>query len=492
MSDLPRTIHSAAQMRAIDAFAADKLGIPTFELMHRAGQGAFDILRKLYPDVRSVAVLCGGGNNGGDAYVVARLSRLAGLQLQVVSAADTSRLQGDAARAHREFIAAGGVVSAPGEIDFAAADVIVDGLFGTGLTRAIAGEPAALIRRTNEAGIPILALDIPSGLDADTGAVQGVAIHAHCTVSFAGLKLGFFVGRGPDHVGRLKVCDLGLPRLAFEQVGSVAERITEPEISRLLGRRSRLAHKGDNGRVLIVGGGPGMGGAAALAGEAALRAGAGLVTLATHGNVAAGILARRPELIVHSVEYADELLPLIAAADVVALGPGLGRHEWSHRLFAAVVRSTKPLIVDADGLNLLAANPFTRDHWVLTPHPGEAARLLDCSTADIQSDRLGSLRMLTARFAATVVLKGAASIVLSPQGVPAICAAGNPGMATAGMGDVLTGVIAGVAAQSGDLVRSARVGALVHALAGDAAAEQGERGLIASDLFEHVRACLNR
>ena len=491
MADLPLTIHSAAQMRAIDAFAAEKLGLPTYELMRRAGAGAFDFLRRVWPQAGHVTVLCGAGNNGGDGYVVARLAQLEGLQVQVISTADTGGLKGDAARAYGDFIAAGGTVVQPGAADLAVSDVIVDGLFGTGITRAITGEPARLIQRANASGVPILALDIPSGLDADTGAVQGSAIHAQRTVSFAGLKLGFFVGQGPDHVGQITVNDLGLPSQAFEHAGALAQRIAEAEIAALLPRRSRLAHKGNNGRVLIVGGGPGMGGAAALAGEAALRAGAGLVTIAAHSSVAASINARRPELIVHAVEYAEDLLPLIEAADVLALGPGLGRYEWSSRSFATVVRSPKPLVLDADGLNLLAANPFKRRDWVLTPHPGEAARLLNCSTADIQTDRLGAVRMLSARFDATVVLKGAASIVVSQHGLPGVCVAGNPGMATAGMGDVLTGVISAIAAQSQDLARSARVGVLVHARAGDLAAHPGERGLIASDLFEHLRACLN-
>jgi NAD(P)H-hydrate epimerase len=491
MADLPLTIYSAAQMRAIDAFAAEHLGIPTFELMSRAGAAAFELLRREWPQARRIAVLCGAGNNGGDAYVLALHARHAGLRVDVGSTSDVATLRGDAARAFAEFTAAGGSVVPARQIDLTAADVIVDGIFGTGIRRPITGDVAELIQRANAARRPVLALDIPSGLDADTGAVHGVALRAQRTLSFAGLKLGFFVGQGPEYVGTVEVYDLGLPKQAFEYVGAAAERIGHDEIGALLGRRSRLAHKGDHGRVLIVGGGPGMGGAAALAGEAALRAGAGLVTVACHASVANGILARRPELIVHPVEYPEDLEPLLAAADVVALGPGFGRSHWSSRLFAAVVRSPKPLVLDADGLNILAGNPFVRRDWVLTPHPGEAARLLSCSTADVQADRLSAARTLSTRFDATVVLKGAASIVLSPQGVPAIAMAGNPGMATAGMGDVLTGVIAGVAAQSRDLARSARVGVLAHALAGDRAARAGERGLIASDLFEHVRACLN-
>jgi hydroxyethylthiazole kinase-like uncharacterized protein yjeF len=344
----------------------------------------------------------------------------------------------------------------------------------------------------NDAGVPILALDIPSGLHADTGAAMGEAINATRTMCFVGLKVGFFVGVGPNHVGELEFDSLGVPDRG-EQVAAL--RISESRLASTLPPRAKTAHKGSNGHVLIVGGGRGMAGAAHLAGEAALRAGAGLVTVATRTENIAAIVSERPELIVRGVESRDALTPLIAAADVIAVGPGLGRDEWARTMFEGVLASDKPIIVDADALNLLAQSPQShnksRGEWILTPHPGEAARLLGVTTAEIQADRLAAAESISKRYGAIVVLKGAGSIVMREQDPPHICTAGNPGMATAGMGDVLTGVIAALQAQLGDAFVAARAGVLVHATAGDRAAQAGQRGLIASDLFPHLRQLVN-
>jgi NAD(P)H-hydrate epimerase len=242
--------------------------------------------------------------------------------------------------------------------------------------------------------------------------------------------------------------------------------------------------------VLVVGGGPGMPGAARLAGEAALRSGAGLVTVAVHPDNT-GLVAARPELMCVAARSAGDLGPALERATVVAVGPGLGQGVWARDLFDAVLASGRPLIVDADALNLLAAAPRACDHWVLTPHPGEAARLLESKTADVQSDRLRAAHELQKEFGGTAVLKGAGSIVQSAGAVPYLCDRGNPGMAAGGMGDVLTGVIAGIAAQCGDLALAARAGVFVHAQAGDLAARAGERGLLASDVLRQLRSCVN-
>jgi hydroxyethylthiazole kinase-like uncharacterized protein yjeF len=274
-------------------------------------------------------------------------------------------------------------------------------------------------------------------------------------------------------------------------MATVMRRIDAADAARVLPRRRRAAHKGENGRVLVVGGGPGMPGAARLAAAAALRAGAGLVTVATRAEHVAAIVAGRPEIICHAIGSARELEALLAQTDVIALGPGLGRGEWSQAMFEAALAAGKPVVVDADGLNLLAAGQRRRDDWILTPHPGEAARLLGRSPAEVQADRLGSVRALVDRFGGVAVLKGAASLVLGPSGLPWVCTAGNPGMATAGMGDVLTGVVAAVWAQHRDAEAAAAVGVLVHAAAGDLAARGGERGLLATDVIDRLRECVN-
>jgi NAD(P)H-hydrate epimerase len=482
-------VYTAEQVRDLDRRAIRELGIPGYELMTRAGHATLNALKALWPATRSLTVLCGPGNNGGDGYVVARVARAQSLSVTVVALGDPAVLTGDARRAYQDFAAAGGRLE-PWSSTVLESDVVVDALFGTGLTREIGGEAAAMLAASNASGRPIVAVDVPSGLHADTGAVLGVSARAQLTVTFIGRKLGFYVGEGFDHVGRLVLDDLDVPLETYARTEPVARLIGEDAVRGALPRRPRAAHKGAHGHVLVVGGGPGMPGAARLAGEAALRSGAGLVTVAVHpGN--AGIVAARPELMCVATHSAEDLRPALERASVVAIGPGLGQSAWAEELLDAAIASGLPLVVDADALNLLAAAPRACDHWVLTPHPGEAARLLESDSAAVQADRLRAAREIQSRFRGSVVLKGAGSIVQSADGLPHICDRGNPGMAAGGMGDVLTGVIAGIAAQCGDLALAARAGVLVHAQAGDLAARAGERGMLAGDVLRHVRACVN-
>jgi hydroxyethylthiazole kinase-like uncharacterized protein yjeF len=487
MSELPTYIHTAAQVRALDR-AAIEAGTPGYDLMRRAGASAFECMRCAWPSANRIVVVCGSGNNAGDGYVFALLARAAGLDVVTIALFAPANLQGDAAHAWQDFASDGGTLTEWPNAELQRADVIVDAIFGTGLARVLDGRLAACVQAMNDAGVPILALDIPSGLHADTGAAMGAAINATRTIAFVGLKVGFFVGVGPDYVGELEFDSLGVVDRG-EQVAAL--RINESWLANSLPPRARTAHKGNNGHVLIVGGGRGMAGAAHLAGEAALRSGAGLVTVATRVENIAAIVSERPELIVRGVESRDALTPLIAAADVIAVGPGLGQDEWARTMFECVLATDKPIIVDADGLNLLAQSPRVRGDWIMTPHPGEAARLLGVTTAVIQADRLAAAQAIAKRYGAIVVLKGAGSIVTREQDLPHFCTAGNPGMATAGMGDVLTGVIAALQAQLGDVFVAARAGVLVHATAGDRAAQAGQRGLIASDLFPHLRQLVN-
>lgn len=493
MHPLPLAIHTAEQVRALDRHAIDALRIPGFTLMTRAGEAALRALCELWPHATRVVVLCGPGNNGGDGYVLARLAREQGLHADAVSLVPPESLQGDAARAFQDFASSGGSI-VPWDTKLLTADVIVDAMFGTGLSRALDPTSASIVEAINASAKPILALDIPSGLHADSGAILGAAVRAHCTMTFIGLKLGFYLGRGPDCVGELRYDPLGLDASALSQVAPSASRIDERELHRLLPRRPRTAHKGDHGDVLIVGGGIGMPGAARLAGEAALRCGAGRVTVATHIENVAAIVGARPELMCRGVRDAAELSSLIDHADVLAVGPGLGRDDWATEMLRTCLEADRPTVVDADALNLFAELQLQREghaDWILTPHPGEAARLLNSTSAQVQADRLAVAQWLAQQHQSVVVLKGAASIVASPAGLPFICDRGNPGMASPGMGDVLTGVIAGIRAQVADSSSSARAGVLVHAMAGDLAARSGERGLVASDLFEYLRKCVN-
>jgi NAD(P)H-hydrate epimerase len=336
-----------------------------------------------------------------------------------------------------------------------------------------------------------MALDIPTGINGDSGAVLGVAVVADLTTTFVGVKPGLLLGEGLAHTGTLLFAGLDIPDSCYDKEASMLRRIELDGLRDVLPKRARDAHKGSHGHVLLVAGGRGMPGAARLCGEAALRAGAGLVSLATHPSHSAEIAASRPELICHPLESTAQLEPLLAQATVVAVGPGLGQSDWANELFAAVMRTELPLVVDADALNLLSANPQRRDNWVLTPHPGEAARLLGSSPGDVQADRPAALLALQERYGGTVVLKGAGTLVSSQSGAPWICLRGNPGMASAGMGDVLTGIIAGLAAQGLALEQAATYGAEVHAAAGDAAAVDGERGMLATDLLFELRSWLN-
>ncbi len=477
-------------MRAIDAFAIATLQIQGFELMHRAAAAALTELRGRWPTARRILVVCGGGNNAGDGYVLARLATAAGLSARIGAVSDPATLHGDAARAFADWQSSGGVTQPWRDALAADADVVVDALLGIGASRELEGEFAEAVAQLVDSRQPVLALDIPSGLQADSGAVLGVCVRADCTVTFIAHKSGLWLGHGPDHCGELVLADLALESWPEDLGDPAVESSRLEEIGAALPARARGANKGRFGHVLIVGGGPGMSGAVRLCGEAALRVGAGLVSVATAPEHAAQLAAGMPELMVSAVGDAADLMPLLQRADVVAIGPGLGQSAWARGIWSCAMAGGLPLIVDADALNLLAAHPEKRDDWVLTPHPGEAGRLLEMPTAAVQSDRLAAVSALRERYGGSVVLKGAGSLVASAAGVR-ICLHGNPGMAAAGMGDVLTGVIAGIHGQVRDLGLAARMGVLVHALAGDRAALRGQRGMIASDVIAELRECVN-
>ncbi len=490
MESLPALVYAAAQLRAMDRHAIEVAGIPGYTLMQRAGVAALELLRQQWPDANRVTVLCGAGNNAGDGYVLARFARDAGLTVNVCAVVDPLRLAGDAARAYADFTAGGGRETGFQRQLLASTDVIVDALLGIGIDRPVEGAMRDCIEAVNASGLPVLALDLPSGLDADTGLVQGVAISATHTITFVALKAGLYLGDAWDRVGAIAFAGLGIPESARKTHVPVMRRMDERLVEDALPQRRRSSHKGDHGRVLIVGG-LAMPGAARLAGEAALRSGAGLVTVATDAASVAPIIAGRPELICNAVKSAAELERLAAAANVVAIGPGLGLSRSARDFFATVAGFGKAIVLDADALTLLAEKLRRRDDWILTPHPGEAARLLATDAAAIQRDRLGSAREIATRYGGVCVLKGAGTIVATKDSLPWVCDRGNPGMATAGAGDVLTGIIAALVAGGCELERAAAAGVLLHARAGDRAALSGERGLVASDLIEELRSVAN-
>lgn len=482
-----RDLHTVGQLREIERAAMAALDISGIELMRRAAMAALNALRRHWPEQQSICIHCGPGNNGGDGFLLGVLAREAGLQVDVVALSEMS--QGDAAKAREAWLADGGGIQVWDEqASLPQAGLHVDALYGIGLNRAPEPAAARLIKRINDSGQPVLALDVPSGLNSDSGQCPGTAIRADVTVSFLADKRGLHTGHAVDHVGVLELATLGVPDQVLAQVRADAQLLA----IETLPRRKRYANKGDYGHVLVIGGEHGMAGAARLAGEAALRVGAGLVSIATRAEHVFALNEARPELMVRAVDGPQALAPVLERASVLTLGPGLGQAAWGHALWLTALDAEKPLVLDADGLNLLAVEPRRfKAPTVLTPHPGEAARLLGVATAEIERDRFAAARELSRRHAAVVVLKGAGSLIANPDGRLHVCPWGNPGMASGGMGDLLAGIIAALLAQGCDAWQAACLGVGLHARAGDHAARRGERGLLASDLLSPLRALVN-
>jgi ADP-dependent NAD(P)H-hydrate dehydratase / NAD(P)H-hydrate epimerase len=491
METLPANIYSVASIREIDRTAIEDHGIPGYTLMKRAGSAAARAARARFPNAMRWQVICGAGNNGGDGYVVARLAALDGIVVSVLTLVDPATLTGDAATAYGDFAAEGGVVMLwTGELD-AEADLLVDAILGSGLERDVGGEFKVAVEAINAHSAPVHAMDIATGINGDSGRVMGCAVVASLTTTFVGLKAGLFLGEGPNHCGELTFADLEIDASCLSGIPMSYNRLDDSILTAALPQRPRGAHKGDFGHVLVVGGGPGMPGAARLCGEAALRAGTGRVSVATHPDHAALITASRPELMSHGMSGEKALTALLDEVDVVAFGPGLGQSDWARGLYQVVANSELPAVWDADALNLLAATPERSEKRIITPHPGEAATLLGGTTAEVQADRPSALGALAAKYGGITVLKGAGTLVSTDSDVPFICTGGNPGMAAPGMGDVLTGVVAAMLAQGLPLAMAAAVGVEVHARAGDVAATAGERGMLASDLLGALQGVAN-
>ncbi len=488
---LPLDLYRAEQVRELDRTAIEDFEIPGLTLMESAGTASYQLLRKKWPDAQDITILCGTGNNGGDGFVVARLALQDGIAVRVLQLGSPDKLSGDAKTNAEGFMAMGGEVI-PYESVPEQTEVIVDGVFGTGLERDVTGTWAEALSAINDHWAPVLALDVPSGLHSDSGKVLGVAVKADATISFIGLKQGLFTGDGPEQCGELHFDDLDVPSGIYSKQNPSASIVSWDTLSGHLTPRSRTAHKGSFGHLLVIGGAPGFSGAVRMAAEAAARCGTGLVSVATSPEHAAQLNMVRPELMCHGVERPSQLRALLKQADVVAIGPGLGTSKWSVQMLASVLECRQPLVLDADALNLLAYEPMQRDNWILTPHPGEAARLLNSSVLEVQSDRFQSVRKLQLKFGGVAVLKGAGTLVQAGQErATDLCTDGNPGMATGGMGDVLTGVIASLLAQGYAPELAASMGVCLHAKAADIEAKKGESGLLASDLMPVIRGLIN-
>ncbi|RUO26738.1 bifunctional ADP-dependent NAD(P)H-hydrate dehydratase/NAD(P)H-hydrate epimerase [Aliidiomarina minuta] len=495
-NSIPQQLYRPEQVRENESKAAELAGVSMWQLMQRAGKAVFECLQNEFPAPLKVAVLCGSGNNGGDGYILASHALQSGYEVRLFASRAPSTE--DAERAEQEWITAGGVSEALPDWQDSEPDVVIDALLGTGLEDNVRGEIKDCIETLNEARLAVIAVDLPSGLHGDTGRVLGCAVEARHTVTMVALKRGLFTGQAGDYVGNLEFADLGILREFRTLTNYSAWRLESGQLWQAFAPRPWNSHKGMFGHVLIIGGEQGMTGAVQLAGLAALRSGAGKVSVICapgQQSMAAGV----PELMLRGLNVDDpQAEQLMLQADVIAIGPGLGQNDWGRSWWHKVKDSEKPLVVDADALNLLAESPFQRDDWVLTPHPGEAARLLAASVSDNEENRWATAAALQEQYGGVVVLKGAGSIVHGHDFV-AVNTSGNPGLASAGMGDVLTGIIGALLAPL--YVQSANIcqgpaelvaqAVLVHGAAADSAAQQQPRGLIASDVISTIRIWVN-
>jgi len=480
-------LYSAEQAREIDQWAQTETKITGFQLMSKAASAVMCVIRQQYPSVKNITVVCGSGNNAGDGYLLAKLAIQENYVVTLVAISHPDYLSGDAALAKQAYIQVGGLISTNYELG-RQSDLIVDALLGTGLDRLVIGSYAAMIKQINHSAVPVLAIDIPSGLNANTGNIMGCAIQADHTITFIVYKKGLFTGLAAEYCGKVIFADLTIrPPVLIEHLISNTFLID----SIRLPPRKRAAHKGDFGHVLAVGGDYGYAGAICLAAKSALRSGAGLVSVATRTVHAQQMHLIQPELMAHSLEQLNDLDELLTKATVLVLGPGLGQEQWAKVIWQALINVDLPRVIDADALNLLAENPIYSSNWILTPHPGEAARLLNCTTAEILQDRFLAVRKLQEKYGGICILKGSGSLICTGCEV-FINSTGNPGMASGGMGDVLSGLIAGLLAQKFSLLDAAKAGVYLHGLAADKAVESlGERGLCASDVVQFLPRVVN-
>jgi hydroxyethylthiazole kinase-like uncharacterized protein yjeF len=528
-------LYTAEQVSRLERRAKTDFAVDGYDLMVRAGEAAFSSIISQWPAVRQLIILCGGGNNGGDGLVVARLAKQHDIEVQIVMLADVANLSGEAKKAADDVLASELTILTADQVEWPIGSdgptiscevIIVDALLGSGLNGELTPPYESLIHQANNSGLPVLAIDVPSGLNATTGVVGNSAILADVTLTMIEYKQGLFTGAGPSHCGDIRLAPLSLPNELRKLETGSSQLESWAELSQLPRFRARDIdhHKGHYGHVLIVGGDLGCGGAISLATGAALRSGAGLVSVATRPEHVTGVISRFPEAMVHGVKSGQDLQMLLDRADAIVVGPGLGQSYWGEQLLQQVMAVHTPVILDADALNILAKgrikHNLTDRISVITPHPGEAIRLLGLANGHIETDsnlnRFDVVKDLVHLYSSSVVLKGVGSLICtqlergSDDGAGdliSICSDGNAGMASGGMGDVLSGIVGSLMAQSvnaknkeSDLKEeSSCLNALhelvisavcMHSAAADVAANQGQAGLLASDVVSSIRGLL--
>jgi ADP-dependent NAD(P)H-hydrate dehydratase / NAD(P)H-hydrate epimerase len=504
---------SAAESRELDRLSQTTYGIDSYRLMTRAGEAIAEAVVRRFPAAlaNGVVVVTGKGNNGGDGLVAARKLRADGVDTRVSLLTRAAELRGDAARACADYVAAGGVLREGADERALAGPppgVVVDAIFGTGLNAEIEGPTRAVVEAVNRGAVPVVAVDIASGVNADTGAIMGAAIKATVTVTFGYAKYGHVSYPGAEFCGELELADIGFARAALSAIAPAGLLVERGEAATMIHPRATNTHKGSFGHVLAVAGGRGKGGAAILVGRGALRAGAGLVTVAIPQSVAGIVAAGQAELMTEPLPDADghcasgptiaRLTELIPGKNAVAAGPGMGASEDTRAVIRWLIRegarSDRPLLIDADGLNALAPldESLVRDAagpLVLTPHPGEMARLLNSTTAAVNADRIGAAKKLAAAARADVLLKGARSVIATRTGRVRVNGSGNPGMATPGMGDVLSGIVGALLGHGMEPAAALTLGVFIHGYAADRLAGRiGKFGYLAGDIAVELPA----
>ncbi|MCW8335702.1 NAD(P)H-hydrate dehydratase [Vibrio paucivorans] len=484
--------YTAQQVKSGEQKAAKDCQVEMYALMERAGLAVFQTIKRQFPSARRVLVCCGGGNNGGDGYVVARMLLEAGVKVELWSAVDIEKLTGDAKSAYQAYISAGGRVEKPALAIVSDVELIVDAILRTGLTGEVRVAQRSLIELINAHSAKVISVDIPSGLCADTGSVLGVAIEAFYTVTFIGMKQGLVTGQARNHTGKFVYDGLGVSETFHRQNVPATLAIDSRCWQSSLPKRKPASHKSTHGKVALIGGEQGFSGAIILSGNASARSGAGLTAVLTNEVSIVPMLNHCPEVMVSNWQSMAFVAKRVDWSDAIALGPGLSTSNHARSLFELVRRYDKAKVLDADALTLLAENPFKDDNRILTPHPGEAARLLACSIKEVESNRFQAVTQLQQIYGGVIVLKGAGTLVHDGQTIY-VCTAGNAGMGSGGMGDVLTGVIVSLLAQGMSLSDAALTGVQLHSVAADElATEFGSRGLLASDLIPAIRRLMNQ
>ncbi|WP_299810918.1 NAD(P)H-hydrate dehydratase [uncultured Shewanella sp.] len=484
---LPTSLFLTEQIRAAELSAVSSGSVSLYQLVERAGAAAFQFLSERQANANEVLVLAGHGNNGADAYVTASLLLEAGFDVTLQASTPNNPSDELTSAIHRFLESGGEVVEFCGS-QIAEAEVIVDGLLGTGISGELSAELTYVIDEVNKSCAWVLSLDVPSGLNPDTGSYTAAAIEADVTLTFGALKQGLLTGKARHNCGELLLAELGLTGYLPEPS---AKQVVSSQCIKALVPRKRDAHKGDCGKVSVIGGDYGMAGAVRLAAEGCLRSGAGLVTVISRPEHQLIVSATRAELMFWGCELVDmEVYLKLGWASALVIGPGLGTNDWGYNLLKAVDLSDKPCVIDADALNLLKGMPMRQKDWVLTPHPGEAARLLGISIEEVEQNRFKAVRLLHKEYGGVIVLKGAGTLIYDGNKC-VVAPVGNPGLAGGGCGDVLAGVVGGIVAQGYSSMEAACLAVVIHGNAADLAAKAGERGMLASDLMPYIRQLVN-